>query len=172
MKKVGFVAAALVLGAALVLSQSFTYVGADKCGICHKTPGQGRQLPIWQGSKHAQSFAVLEKPETIEKTKASGIARPSEEPRCQACHVPLADKAPGLKSEGVTCEVCHGPGSEYKKLSLMKNREEAVKNGLILHPHADAVKAACLKCHDKAHGKEFDFAAAWDKIKHPIPEKN
>jgi len=52
----------------------------------------------------------------------------------------------------------------------MKNREESVKNGLIVYGSPDEIKKQCLTCHESAHDKPFDFAAAWDKIKHPRPE--
>jgi hypothetical protein len=40
---------------------------------------------------------------------------------------------------------------------------------LVLFANADAVKTWCLTCHANAHNKPFDFAAAWDKIKHDKP---
>ena len=92
-------------------------------------------------------------------------------PKCLKCHSPLAEKAAELAAEGVTCEVCHGPGSEYKKLSLMKNREDAVKNGLVVYADEAAIRAQCLTCHKDAHDKPFDFAAAWVKIKHNVPKQ-
>jgi hypothetical protein len=99
------------------------------------------------------------------------VENPTESPDCLKCHAPLFEKSPEIKEEGVTCEVCHGPGSAYKKLSVMKSREESAKNGLILYGSLDAIKKQCLTCHDMAHEKPFDFEASWKKIKHPIPEK-
>jgi len=159
---------AVVLG---LFGQTFTYVGAAKCQMCHKSEKIGQQYPIWQASKHASSFAALSSPQAMTNAQAMGIKDPSSEPKCLKCHSPLAEKAAELKAEGVSCEVCHGPGSEYKKLSLMKDRAEAQKNGLILFANPDAIKTWCLTCHKDAHGKTFDFAAYWDKIKHPMPAK-
>lgn len=162
------VAAVLVVAA---LAQAPTYVGSAKCALCHKTEKQGQQFVIWQGAKHAKSFAALSSPEAAAHAQTMGVANPAEDPKCLKCHAPLHDKEPSLKAEGVTCEVCHGPGSDYKALSAMKNREESAKKGLILFPTPDDVKAQCLKCHESAHGIAFDFAAAWAKIKHPVPAK-
>jgi hypothetical protein len=53
----------------------------------------------------------------------------------------------------------------------MKNKDEAVKAGLILCANPDAIKAKCLTCHQDAHGKAFDFTAQWEKIKHVVPAK-
>ncbi|MGD1010216.1 MAG: multiheme c-type cytochrome [Candidatus Aminicenantales bacterium] len=160
---------ALVAGPAL--AEDTTYVGAQKCQICHRTEKQGQQYTIWEQSKHAKAFEALSKPEAAAKAKALDVAgNPAESPVCQKCHAPLCEKAPELKAEGVSCEVCHGPGSAYKKLSVMKDKDEAVKNGLVLYGSPDKIKALCLKCHANAHGTTFDFDASWAKIKHPVPK--
>jgi nitrate reductase cytochrome c-type subunit len=147
-------------------SQNFTYVGAEKCKICHKSEKQGQQYPLWEATKHSKSFAAL----ATDEAKALAADAP-ENPKCLKCHAPLSEKAPDLKAEGVSCEVCHGPGSEYKKISIMKDRAEAVKNGLKEYGSPEAIKTHCLTCHANAHDKPFDFAAAWEKVKHPVPEK-
>jgi hypothetical protein len=170
MKKI--VLLVIILAAVLLISllaQNFTFVGASKCAICHKTEAQGQQYPIWQNSKHSTSLAALSSPDAALKAKAAGVQNPPESPQCLKCHAPLYEKAPELKPEGVTCEVCHGPGSEYKKLSIMKDKAAAVKNGLVLYGSPDAIKKHCLTCHENAHGTSFDFAASWEKIKHPKP---
>jgi hypothetical protein len=45
-----------------------------------------------------------------------------------------------------------------------------VKNGLIVYESQEATRQQCLTCHENAHGKTFDFAAAYEKIKHLKPE--
>jgi len=162
--------AALVLVAALP-GQNFTYVGAQKCGVCHRSEAQGRQYVIWEGSRHAKSFEALASPKAAEAAKSMGVDKPAEDPRCLKCHAPLAAKAPELKAEGISCETCHGPGSAYRKLSIMRDKAEAVKNGLVLYGSPEAIKTQCLTCHENPHGIKFDFASAWDKIKHPVPGK-
>lgn len=167
MKKLVFLVILTVFASTALLSQTHTYVGSGKCAMCHKTDAQGKQLPIWQASKHSQSAAALTSPGAAEKAKAMKLEASS--PECLKCHVPLAEKAPEIKAEGVTCEVCHGPGSDYRKLSIMKDQALAVKNGLVVYGSPEAIKKHCLTCHENAHGIKFDFAAAWDKIKHPKP---
>ena len=163
--------AAFALVAGPVLAQDITSVGAQKCQICHKTEKQGQQYTIWEQSKHSKSFEALSKPEAAEKAKQAGVTTaPAESPACLKCHAPLCAKAPELKAEGVSCEVCHGPGSAYKKLTVMKDKDEAVKNGLVLYGSPDKIKAQCLKCHENAHNTTFDFDAYWAKIKHPVPK--
>jgi Cytochrome c554 and c-prime len=174
MRKAEVVIIAIILVgsvAGVALAQEFTYVGAQKCQICHRTEKQGQQFPLWEKSKHSQSFAALSKPEAAEKAKAMACTMPPpESPMCLKCHSPLAAKAAELKAEGVSCEACHGPGSEYRKLAVMKDKDASVKNGLILYGSADKIKAHCLKCHENAHGTTFDFDASWAKIKHPVPK--
>jgi len=162
---------AIVAFAVAAMSQNFTYVGAQKCMACHRSETRGKQYLIWEGSKHSKSFAALSSSQAATAAQALGIKDPTADLKCLKCHSPLFEKAPDLKPEGVSCEVCHGPGSEYKKLSVMQDKEAATKNGLKLYGNADAIKAFCLTCHESAHGKSFDFEASWDKIKHPIPGK-
>ena len=155
-----------------LFSQEFTYVGAAKCKICHKSEKQGKQFLIWEESTHSKSFAALTSEEAIQAAKDAGMeSAPAESQECLNCHAPLFEKAADFKEEGVTCEVCHGPGSTYKKLSIMKSREESAKNGLIVYDSPEAIKKQCLSCHENAHEKAIDFEAKWAKIKHPVPEK-
>ena len=167
----GLTILATVALAALAAGRNFTYVGAKKCQICHRTDAQGRQFPIWEASKHSLSFKVLTSPQAVDAARLTGIENPAEEAFCLECHAPLSGEEEEIKAEGVTCEACHGPGSEYKQLSVMQDRAEAVQKGLILQGTIEAIKASCLKCHENAHGMTFDFAARWDKIRHPIPGK-
>jgi Cytochrome c554 and c-prime len=170
MKKFALLIVMTGFTAAALLSQVPTYVGSAKCALCHKTEAQGKQLPIWQAGKHSKSPAALTSPEAAAKAKEMKVDNPASSPECLKCHVPLAVKAAEIKAEGVTCEVCHGPGSDYRKLNIMKDRALSVKNGLIVYDSPEAIKKQCLTCHENAHGVKFDFAASWDKIKHPKPK--
>ena len=170
MKKLALLVVITVFATTALLSQTPTYVGSAKCAICHKTDAQGKQFPIWQASKHSQSVAALSSPEAAKKAQAMTVQNPASSPACFKCHEPLSEKAPEIKAEGVTCEVCHGPGSDYRKLNIMKDKALAVKNGLIIYETPDAIKKQCLTCHENAHGITFDFAACWDKIKHAKPK--
>jgi hypothetical protein len=171
-RKVWLLTVPLIAALAFFLAaQDATYVGASACKLCHKAELQGRQYPIWESSLHAKSYADLTTPHAAEVAKSRGVSDPAENAQCLGCHAPLSEKAPELKSEGVTCEVCHGPGSAYRKLSIMQDKEKAAQNGLTLYPDSGAIQAHCLKCHQNAQGKSFDFGAAWEKIKHPLPQK-
>ena len=173
MKKVivPIVALAMAVLAIYAMAQAPTYIGAQKCAMCHKAEKTGAQYPKWAASKHAKSFANLSSPQAAEAAKAMGVDKPAEDPKCLKCHGPLAETAPALKAEGVSCETCHGAGSEYKTMAIMKVQADAIKKGLTAYPNAEAIKAQCLTCHDNAHNKAFDFAAYWELTKHPVPGK-
>ncbi|MHB8055114.1 MAG: multiheme c-type cytochrome [Candidatus Aminicenantales bacterium] len=165
------IAAALIIAAASAAMQSSTYVGSKKCSLCHKNEHLGAQYKIWESTLHSKSLASLSGPNAAVPAEAMSVSSPTEDPKCLRCHGPFFEKDPDFITEGVSCEICHGPGSGYAKLSIMKNKEEAIKKGLVLYGTQDKIKAFCLTCHDNPHSKPFDFAAGWEKMKHPIPQK-
>ena len=55
-----------------------------------------------------------------------------------------------------------------KRLSIMKDKQQAVANGLVIH---DNNAEFCKTCHnsDSPTFKSFDYDEYWDKIKHSDP---
>lgn len=152
----------------------FKYVGVSKCVTCHKTDAQGKQFDIWQNSKHSTAWKSLETPEADKIAKDKGFTtKASETPACIKCHVLGKDIDPGEltetfdKTQGVQCESCHGAGSEYKAMSIMKDKQKAVENGLTLA----SGEAACTGCHNSESPtfKAFNYDEMWAKIKHSKP---
>lgn len=181
LKKLSLCITALFIVSNFVFAQEgdkkFGYVGAEACGVCHKTEKQGQQLKIWKESKHAQAFKTLQTAEADEIAKKLGHSTPAAQTEaCLKCHVSGYNVDASLKGEkfhmedGVQCETCHGPGSEYKAMKIMKNREEAVKNGLTIF---DPIEKGCIVCHNSESPtyKEFKFEERWNAIKHNVPEK-
>ena len=110
-----------------------TYIGADKCKMCHKL-----QHTSWLETKHAKATEVA-KASTQWKFEAA----------CLGCHATNKDEA----LAGVQCEACHGAGSDYKSIQVMKDRAKAVAAGLVL-PTQDT----CNGCHaGKEHHKQVKF---------------
>ncbi len=68
--------------------------------------------------------------------------------KCKMCHKLQYDSWAASKHAAqnpkVDCETCHGPGSDYSKMSVMKNPAAAKAAGLIMPTMAD-----CAKCHGK-----------------------
>jgi YVTN family beta-propeller protein len=144
------------------------YVGVYACAECHRGPGFGYQFSHWRMSAHARAFAVLATPKAYEIAEQKGIkTSPQRSPACLKCHSTAhADPAGGhLPSywiyEGVGCEACHGPGSEYAPEAVMQDPLAAQKAGL-----RPVTKETCLKCHADSHDKPFDYEAAYKRIAH------
>src|SRR3989338_4281508 len=124
----------------LAASNSFAaeYVGSKKCSICHKKEDTGNQYGVWLESKHAKAFEVLGTPEAKEAAAQRGISDPQTSGACLKCHSTAYGFSEARVSEaitveeGVSCESCHGAGSEYKKKSVMENKDEAIAAGLII----------------------------------------
>ena len=170
MKKLLIVCLSLFLVNALS-AQTYKYIGAAKCKICHNKPNTGDQYGKWAKSLHANALKSLSSPASMEYAKKNGIANPAKDAKCLKCHstydkVDAKLRAGITPTEGVSCESCHGPGSTYKSPTIMKNQKLAMDNGLILPD-----KNTCIGCHNKENPffKEFNFDAAVAKIAHPDP---
>ena len=159
-----------------IFSQSGnTYVGAETCGMCHKTEKQGSQLSIWQNSAHSKAFETLKTDTANQIAMEKGFKEPAAETwECLKCHVTgynLDAAMLGAKfkiEDGVQCETCHGPGADYKSKKIMENKEEAIANGLMVPTN---IEEFCITCHNAESPTyvEFNFEAMWDKIKHQVP---
>lgn len=167
-------ASTVLIGSGAFSGEKPSYVGADKCKPCHNTPKSGKQYSIWAESPHAKAYETLLSEHSQKVAKEKDIADPAKSETCLKCHVtaysaPAEQKAETYKmEEGVSCEACHGPGELYKSVKVMKNRELALENGMILPD-----EALCKGCHNPESPtyKEFKFAEAVKQIAHPTPEE-
>ncbi len=126
--------AAVVLVVGIAQAEDHAYVGAAKCKMCHKV-----QFASWQETTHAKATDVAKA--SMERTF---------EASCLSCHATNADEAMG----GVQCEACHGAGADFKKMSIMKDLDKAVANGLVI-----PTQATCDKCHTgEDHAKKVVIA--------------
>jgi YVTN family beta-propeller protein len=155
------------------------YVGARVCAACHDGHEMGYQHSKWLLSKHARAYASLAMPEAKAIARFSGIPDlPQKSPMCLGCHATAHDAEDWEKDEtfsiedGIQCEKCHGPGSEYMDRQVMTNRPAAVKAGLRMPDEKD-----CLGCHKEKgshrqvlHRPAVDIKWAWREIAHPTPE--
>lgn len=150
------------------------YIGVEKCGVCHKAEAKGNQLGQWQKSAHAHAFETLAGEKALAIAKEKGLTTPPQQnDACLKCHLTghglPADRfeASFVKTQGVQCESCHGPGSDYKSITVMKSRDAAVAAGLVI-----PTEAVCVACHNKESPtfKEFKFAEMVAKIAHPRPK--
>ena len=161
----------IILMSGIVSAQTFKYIGADKCKMCHNKPATGDQYGQWMKTLHSKALKSLSSQASLDWAKKNGVADPTKEAKCLKCHSTFDAVAANLRggipaTDGVSCESCHGPGSSYKSPSIMKSRELSMKNGLII-----PTKEVCVKCHNKENPffKEFNFDEAFKKISHPDP---
>jgi Cytochrome c554 and c-prime len=172
----------LVLAALLTLlmglmvfanGEQHQYAGTKKCKMCHKGEKNNFIYETWAETKHANAYAVLAADEAKHVYEGLGYTgNPQEDDKCLRCHVPGVGMdstytAKIVLDDGVSCEVCHGAGNDYKKKSVMEDREMAISMGLTADP-----KAVCISCHNEEAPtfKGFNFEESWEKIKHSLPE--
>ena len=155
------------------------FTGAQACGACHEGPAFGHQFSKWRLSAHAKAYASLALPESKEIVRLSGLTEePHQSKMCLGCHATAAEAEEWERAEhfhledGLQCEACHGPGSEYAPEEIMKDRTQAMMHGLRMPTKED-----CLICH-RAKGSHdavltrppFDLDSAWQAIAHPTPK--
>ena len=149
MHKIVLVLAAVAFTGVQVLSEDGShYIGADKCAkMCHKSEAKGNQYGIWKKNKHANAYNVLGTERAKEVAAKAGVTGdPRKADQCVKCHV----TAYGVNKElidstfrvenGVQCESCHGPGSKYSKMSIMKDKRKSIDAGLV-----EPNESVCIK---------------------------
>jgi|ERR1041384_465434 hypothetical protein len=127
-----------------VANSKAVYVTSAACNQCHMA-----QYMKWSNSGHAHATDPL--PPRAAEFELS----------CLGCHATAAKTTANTAAnnrdagfQGVQCEQCHGPGSSHIA-------KPAKGYGRI----AD-LNAACTVCHNSEVNRDFDFKAAWEKIKH------
>ena len=155
------------------------YIGSQACGRCHDGPKMGHQFSKWRLTAHARAYAALSLPEAREITKLSGITEePHSAKMCLGCHATASEEEDWRHGDefhledGLQCEACHGPGSEYAREEIMRDKEKAMANGLIIPDKTES----CYRCH-RVKGshvavlnkKPFETNSAWAEILHPLP---
>ncbi len=141
-----------------------TFVGSKACKTCHQGEKNGKIFESWMESKHAKAMSVLD------STKGE-----TTDAKCLKCHTTgygaggYGEKGmEAIDLAGVGCESCHGPGSEYKSMKVMKDHEASLAAGMIV-----PTEATCKKCHNEESPtfKGFNFKEAYEKIAHHVPVK-
>lgn len=151
-----------------------TYVGTAVCRECHGG-GHRDQYAAWFRSPHARAWAALARPESLEIARLSGIhENPFANPVCLGCHATAADTEEWERdttfdfADGVQCELCHGPGSEYSSAEVMSDPDRAAAAGL-----RTPTATTCLICHKEKGShtavidvRPFDPEEALGRISH------
>lgn len=155
------------------------YIGVKKCKMCHsKAKMGGIEYLKWEKGLHAKAYETLKSDEAKELGAKLEVTDPANDDKCLECHITTLKFTDEEMRKGVGCERCHGPGSEYKSMSVMKDYDKAVAAGMINYHNAEGktdlakVEKLCRGCHGLEHkdknpaAKEFKFEEAWAKIKH------
>lgn len=164
------------------LIKDYKYIGSDRCKACHSVNFRGDQYGIWKRSSHAHAVQTLTDEKALDYSVKNKIIEPLKNPDCLKCH------STGYKmelkyfetsfnlSEGIQCEACHKPGSEYSKYQNMISIEKFKSNGGekgnikdCYQCHAANIKDnKTVKCPFQI--KNFNAAEAFKLIKHSVPK--
>jgi len=160
------------------------YVGASKCKACHLSKKKGSQYNVWKNAAHAKAYETLGTAKAKETAVKAGIkGDPQKADECLQCHVTAHGADAKLLAasydiaEGVSCEACHGPGSLYRKTSVMNAKKyKADPEGMLAQWKELGLvipdENTCKKCHNEKspNYKPFNFKEFFAKIAHPNPE--
>lgn len=185
----------IVFLSSMILAQNFSYVGSNKCKMCHNKTEKGSQYSIWEASAHAKSFETLKSDLAIKIAQENGLTTdPWNTAVCVKCHTtgfndggyeimnesfwsPIEDDRDGIKAvkrmkalQSVGCESCHGAGSKYKSSKIMKGIFAGEVDGAtvgLMEPNEET----CIVCHNENSPtyKPFEFKERFEKIAHPMP---
>ena len=144
-------------GNSMSKQKKHTYMGSPACGKCHAAESIGNQYDLWLQSPHAKATKILKSETAYTIAKKLSIIEPSEELKCLKCHATGGGKNKKINSEGVGCEACHGPGSDYYEfighvdtVNRQSAYETALKNGMYPILGIKNIKKReklCLRCH-------------------------
>lgn len=160
----------LVAYSPCAIAQRARYVGTLGCK-CHKS-----DIDEWKKSRHGHAIMTLslkgrtkEMREILKKINLDENKDYATDKKCVPCHTTGFDERGGFdleeadeNLEDVGCEMCHGPGSEYRVLHKEKEefkRSEAIAAGQ-LYPQNDP--GVCGKCHANKDAPTFDPNVKFD----------
>ncbi len=156
---------------------SYAYVGSKKCKKCHI-----KEHKSWAETRMGQAFDIL-KPGTHKEAKEKFNVQVDKDyttdTKCLKCHTTgfgepggYAIPVPGNKKsirrakklEGVGCECCHGPGSEYVKVfdDILKSKRKYKVEELYAVGLRKVDESTCKNCHNEESptvlpGDSFDY---------------
>ncbi|MBN1154948.1 cytochrome C554 [candidate division KSB1 bacterium] len=157
-------------------NSTYKYVGIKNCKMCHNRPNAGKQFDIWSKGPHAKAYSTLATDEAREVARKLGLVKdPQQEDQCLRCHVTGFGVTQTQKAstytmeEGVSCEACHGPGSVYRNMKVMKDiyekKVDGKEYGLI-----EQNQAVCTTCHNENSPtyRELNYELAVKLLAHPV----
>lgn len=130
------------------------YVGYEGCAMCHRD-----HYADWQRSKHAKAFELLKPGQRVAAKKKAELDPDKDYTtsiKCLKCHTTGYRETGGYVNleetptrAGIGCEMCHGPGSEYRKIHKQKHtgftHEEVGAAGQL---YGSLDPKVCARCHE------------------------
>src|SRR5688572_22629399 len=97
------------------------YIGAAACSACHISRASGAIQVTWNEGPHSGAYDALKS----DRSRRAIDAADGGIDFCLSCHSTIAHAPVGaeqerMQTEGVGCERCHGPGSEYSQSVVMR----------------------------------------------------
>jgi len=148
------------------------YTGPGSCASpsCHGGVAPRADTSVWQNEystwvvkdKHAQAYSVLSNPVATRMAKILGLQSADTAPKCLACHaldVPADLRARTFDaSDGVSCESCHGPASNWLGPHTTKGWTHPQSVELGMRDERDLIHRTetCLGCHLGSREKFVD----------------
>ena len=134
------------------------YVGAAKCKMCHM-----KEYTSWKTTKHADAMTTLATAPDSSKAKMAAALKveltgpADKDATCLRCHTtgfqmtggyPAADSAATAAVAMVSCESCHGPGSQHISAKMAEKKNFINRN---------VTAAMCTQCHTAEMSPAFNF---------------
>jgi hypothetical protein len=148
------------------------YVGPGSCSAvaCHGGIQPRSVTKILQNEystwvtedKHARAYTVLTEPLGRQMASILKIGPAEKAQKCLVCHALSVDAANRARdfdvADGVSCESCHGPASEWLGPHIQPTARHAqmVALGLIDNKKLSVRTERCLSCHLGAPGLSVD----------------
>lgn len=164
----------------------YSYVGSKKCKKCHI-----KQHKSWEQTRMSKAMDILRpgnNKEVKEKSQLDVGKDYTTDEKCLKCHTVGFGKPGGYaipdpedkkavrnakKREGVGCECCHGPGSEYVKVfdEILKSKRKYKVEELYAVGLRKVDESTCKTCHNEESpsvdpGDPFDYDTRKDEGTH------
>ncbi len=165
---------------------SYSFVGNKKCKKCHI-----KQYKSWAETRMAKAFDILSpgnNKEAKEKFNLDVEKDYTKDETCLKCHtvgygkpggyaIPDPEDKKAVRKaknlEGVGCECCHGPGSEYIKVfdEILKSERKYKVEELYAVGLSKIDETVCTTCHNEESpsvnpGDPFDYENRKDEGTH------
>lgn len=153
-------------------TSSLSYMGVASCQSCHSSERSGNAVDVWIRSRHALAYHSMRKELS---TRPATRSAASDSASCYHCHTTLGHPPSTVAevrivAEGVGCERCHGPGSEYSSYGVMTDNARFLEHGGVQGSLSD-----CRQCHTSSSQRPqcpssgeatTDVNALWSQIRH------